>query len=407
MASRLSFDEGLELFNAPLEELRARAVALRNEKNPPERVTFVLDSNPNYTNICDADCSFCAFYRHAGAKDAYKKTVEESLLHVDRAYRAGLTTVLFQGGLADYPLEFYVELVRQTRLRYPTIYPHYFTAPEIWNCAKVNGITVRHVLEQLFEAGQRSIPGGGAEILSERVRAAISPKKMEPGAWIDVHRTAHLTGMRSTATMMYGHIEEPLDILTHLDALRQLQDETGGFTAFIPWSYKRDRTALRRTVKNWAGDEAYYRILAFARSYLDNFDHIQCSWFSEGVETGITALGYGADDFGGIVMEENVHRATGFVNRAHILSILEWIFQAGYHAASRNPLYEILQTYYTLEGVELPEEQRFTEPNRLAILKCAAPTKGPEFAGASCQSPPPDHGPPHPAIEREVLGETR
>jgi cyclic dehypoxanthinyl futalosine synthase len=369
MTQRISFDEGLQLFKeAPLEELKARAVEVRNSKNPADRVTFVLDTNPNYTNICNADCSFCAFYRHAGAKDAYQKTIEECLQHLEHARQAGLTTVMMQGGLADYPLEFYTSLMRASRERYPDIYPHYFTAPEIWNCAKVNGITVREVLTALYEAGQRSLPGGGAEIVSERVRGIISPKKMEPGAWIDVHKTAHQIGLRSTATMMYGHIEEPEDILIHLETLRQAQDEIPGFTAFIPWSYKRDRTALRRSVKHWAGSHAYFRILAFARIYLDNFDHVQASWFSEGRAIGIEALHYGSDDFGGINMEENVHRATGFVNRTDHQGVLDMIREAGFKPAQRNPLYQILRTYADDEKVEIPDAQVVREENRLSVL---------------------------------------
>ncbi|MBS0622229.1 MAG: CofH family radical SAM protein [Verrucomicrobia bacterium] len=366
--SRISFEKGIEKFKTtPLEELQREAAAVRNQKNPKNRVTFVIDSNPNYTNICNADCSFCAFYRHPGAKDAYQKTVDEALKSVERAHQAGCSTVMMQGGLADYPLEFYTELVRQTRLRYPSILPHYFTAPEIWNCAKVNHLSLEEVLQALYDVGQRSLPGGGAELLSERVRLTISPKKMAPGAWIEVHKTAHRVGMRSTATMMYGHIEEAEDILLHLDALRTLQDETGGFTAFIPWSYKPDRTALRRKVKDWVGDVAYLRLIAFSRLYLDNFDHIQASWFSEGVEVGIKALQGGADDFGGIILEENVHRATGFVHRADISHMLRYIRQAGFTPVERNCLYEILKIYDS-EEVLVPVAQAVDEENQLAII---------------------------------------
>ncbi len=353
MQERVSIEEGIDLLtNAPLEELQERAVEIRYQKNPQKRVTFVLDSNPNYTNLCNADCSFCAFYRHAGAKDAYKKNLEESLEHVAIAAEAGCRTVMFQGGLADYPLSFYTSLVRETLSRYPTIYPHYFTAPEIWNCAKVNDLTIRDVLEALYEAGQRSLPGGGAEMLTERVRQEISPKKMAPGAWMEIHKTAHQIGFRSTATMMYGHVEEPLDIVEHLDALRAAQDEIPGFTAFIPWSYKRDRTALRRKVKHWAGIDAYLRILAFSRVYLDNFDHIQFSPIFEGLE-GKKAIDYGPDDAGGIVLEENVHRATGFdLHKARMDQMIEWIRSAGYEPAERNPLYEILRTF---EDYQVPQ----------------------------------------------------
>ncbi len=368
---RLSFDDGLKLFtDAPLSELKALANEKRFQKIPEKTVTFVLDSNPNYTNVCNADCSFCAFYRHGNAKDAYTKSIEQALEHLEFARKAGLNTVLLQGGLNDeLKADYYVSLVKAAKERYPDIFPHFFSAPELWNCAKVSGITIRELLQKLWDAGQRTLPGGGAEILSERVRFAISPKKMAPGAWMEVHETAHEIGFKSTATMMYGHIEEPEDILIHLDTLRQAQDRIPGFTAFIPWSYKRDRTALRRTVKKWIGAEAYFRILAIARIYLDNFDHIQASWFGEGKETGIEALHYGADDFGGTLTEENVHRATNFVNRTDHKGIVEMIWQAGFQPLQRNPLYEILRRYEPEDIIEVPEAQQVKEVDRLAILQ--------------------------------------
>jgi cyclic dehypoxanthinyl futalosine synthase len=368
---RISFDEGIELFkHADLEDLRVKADALRHAKNPGKTVTFVLDTNPNYTNVCNADCSFCAFYRHKGAKDAYTKTVEETLEHLAFARDAGLSTVMLQGGLDDdLKLDYYVNLIERARAEYPDIYPHFFTAPEIWNCARVSAVSIREVLQALWNAGQRSLPGGGAEIVSEKIRMAISPKKMAPDAWIDVHKTAHEIGYRTTATMMYGHVEEPEDIVTHLETIRQAQDIIPGFTAFIPWSYKRDRTALRRSVKNWAGKESYFRILAFARLYLDNFDHVQASWFSEGKETGMKALHYGADDFGGIIMEENVHRATNFINKTDHQGIVSMIREAGFTPLQRNPLYEILRHYSDNETmIEVPESQKVQEEDRVAIL---------------------------------------
>ncbi len=344
MANRLSFEEGLHLFKeGSLEELQKLAIAVRQEKNPGNQVTFVLDSNPNYTNVCNADCSFCAFYRKEGARDAYTKSIDEVMKHFDIARNAGLSTVLLQGGLNDtLKLDYYVALVKTARELYPEIHPHFFSAPEIWNCARVSNKSLREVFQALYDAGQRTFPGGGAEILSERVRMAISPKKMAPGAWMDVHETAHAVGFRSTATMMYGHVEEPKDILIHLDTLRKAQDNNPGFTAFIPWSYKRDRTALRRIVKHWAGENAYFRILAFARIYLDNFDHIQASWFSEGKEIGMRALSYGADDFGGIILEENVHKATNWINKTDHEGILQMIRDAGFEPVERNPLYQTI-----------------------------------------------------------------
>ncbi len=369
MSGRIGVEEGIRLFKeAPLEELKKRAQEIRNKKNPPHEVSFVLDSNPNYTNVCNADCSFCAFYRHEGAKDAYTKSVEETLQHFEFAKNAGLTTVLLQGGLNDrLKLNFYTSVIKEVKKRYPELHPHCFSAPEIWNVARVEKISVREVLQALFDAGQRSLPGGGAEIVSERVRLAISPKKMAPGAWMDVHTTAHEIGFRTTATMMYGHVETPEDIVTHLEAIRAAQDKIPGFTAFIPWSYKRDRTALRRSVGNWAGKEAYYRLLAFSRIYLDNFDHIQATWFSEGKQTGIRSLHYGADDFGGTLIEENVHRATLHINHTDHAGIVNMIWEAGFRPVQRDPLYNKLRTYERGEEIFVPEAQRATEPDSLRI----------------------------------------
>jgi len=347
MIQRISFEEGLDLFkNGSLADLQQKALEVRQQKNPGDTITFVLDSNPNYTNVCCVNCSFCAFYRHQRAKDAYTMSVDEVMERVAFAQQAGASTVLLQGGLNDQlKLDYYVELVRRVRGHYPDIEPHFFSAPEIGYCAKISGVTVQEVLQALYDVGQRTLPGGGAEILSDRVHAIVSPKKMTPGEWIDVHKTAHRIGFRSTATMMYGHVEEPEDILTHLERIRQAQDETHGFTAFIPWSYKPERTALRRSVKQCAGKETYFKIIAFSRIYLDNFDHVQATWFSEGKQTGVEALHYGADDFGGIIVEENVHKAANFVNKTDHHGIVEMIRKAGFTPRQRNPLYQTVKEY--------------------------------------------------------------
>lgn len=370
MSKRISFEKGLELFqHASLDELKQEAHKIRLEKHPQNYVTFVLDSNPNYTNICDADCSFCGFYRKKSAKDAYFKTVDETMEHFAFARKAGLATVLLQGGVHDQiTLEYLVSLVKAAKERYPEIHPHFFSAVEIWNCAKVSGVTVRDVLQALWDAGQRTFPGGGAEVLSERVRLEISPKKMTPNGWMEVHKIAHEIGFTSTATMMYGHVEEPEDIVIHLESLRVAQDHLPGFTSFVPWSYKRDNTALRRKVKTWAGRESYLRIIAFARIYLDNFDHVAASWFSEGREIGMEALHYGADDFGGILLEENVHRATNFINKIDHNGVVQMIREAGFIPAQRNSFYEVIRTYEGVETVEVPIEGQVKETNRLAIL---------------------------------------
>lgn len=347
MTERISYDEGLRLFqHAPLEMLQKQAQEVRHHKHPRNIVTFVLDSNPNYTNICNADCSFCAFYRKAAAPDAYFKTPEEVMEHLEFAKRAGLKTVLLQGGVHDkITIDYLVAIVKLARERYPEIHPHFFSAIEIWNAAKVSGISINEALQKLWNAGLRTIPGGGAEVLSEHVRKRISPKKMEPNGWITVHEAAHLVGFKTTATMMYGHVEQPQDIVTHLETIRSLQDKTGGFTSFIPWSYKKNNTALRRVAKLWAGADAYFRIIAFSRIYLDNFDHVAASWFSESKEIGMQALHYGADDFGGTILEENVHRATGHINQAGQQEMIDMIRRAGFEPAERDSFYRIIAHY--------------------------------------------------------------
>ncbi len=371
MTKRITFDEGVRLFRfAPLEDLQTLAQEIRFQKHPKKAVTFVLDSNPNYTNICDADCSFCGFYRKKSAKDAYFKTVDETMKHLEFARNAGLTTVLLQGGVhEEITVDYLVSLVKAAIQNYPDIHPHFFSAVEIWNAAKVSNCTVKEALEALWNAGQRTLPGGGAEILSERVRLIVSPKKMTPGGWLDLHTTAHQIGFRTTATMMYGHVEEPEDIVIHLDTLRKAQDQYGGFSSFIPWSYKRDNTALRRKVKGWAGTDSYYRILAFSRIYLDNFDHVAASWFSEGKEAGMKALQYGADDFGGIILEENVHRATNFINKTDHNGVVQMIREAGFEPLQRNCFYKVIRSYEDVDVVDVPTDGSIKEQDNVPILE--------------------------------------
>ena len=331
---------------APLLDLGSLAHEARFRRIPERRVTFVIDSNPNYTNVCITDCQFCAFYRKPGDKEAWTLTVDEVLAKIESAARQGATTVLLQGGHNPaLPLDYYLTLVRETRRRFPTVTPHFFTASEICTIADVSGKSVPEVLALLKEAGQTTLPGGGAEVLSERVRRRIEPKKGGPSAWLDVHREAHRQGFRSTATMMYGHVEGPEDILDHLDAIRGLQDEHGGFTAFVPWSFKPGNTLLEKWIKHYQGPNAYLRMLAVSRLYLDNFPHVQASWFSEGKRAGQVALSWGADDFGGTLFEENVHAAADFVNKTTVEEIVTLIRDAGFTPAQRTTEYEILQTY--------------------------------------------------------------
>jgi len=348
---RLTRDEALlALGDMPLLELGELAQVVRFRKNPEKRVTYVVDSNPNYTNVCTVDCTFCAFYRKPQyvGDDVYTLDIEQVLDHVAKAESYGCTTVLLQGGLnPQVPWEFYPALVRAVRERYPAITPHFFSAPEIQQMVEVSGMDIRGVLTALRDAGQVSLPGGGAEILSARVRKRISPKKSGPEAWLDVHRIAHELGLRSTATMMYGHVETREDVLEHLESIRALQDKAraegnGGFTAFVPWSYKRDNTPLRKWVERNAGPARYLRTLAASRLILDNFDHVQATWFSEGKKTGQVSLHFGADDFGGTLFEENVHKATGHVNMTTVEETRTLIREAGFEPAQRTTLYEIL-----------------------------------------------------------------
>ncbi len=344
---RLATDEGVYLVTeAPLLEMGELANHVRAQKTDPRIVTYVIDTNPNYTNWCTVDCHFCAFYRKVGrpAADGYTHDVEGVMQMMEAAHRLGATTVLLQGGLnPDIPWSFYTEIVREARRRYPDITPHFFSAPEIHQMAEVSGLSIRGVLEALHEAGQRTLPGGGAEILAARVRKRISVKKGGPEAWLDVHREAHRVGMRSTATMMYGHVETPAEIVEHFDHIRALQDETHGFTAFVPWSYKRGNTPMESKVPHLAGANQYFRVLAASRLYLDNFDHIQATWFSEGKKTGQISLHFGADDFGGTLFEENVHLATGHLNRTTVAEIETLIRESGFTPAQRDTLYHVLK----------------------------------------------------------------
>jgi cyclic dehypoxanthinyl futalosine synthase len=346
---RITREEGLYLLrDAPLLELAPLAMAWRYRHNPGRRVTFVVDTNLNYTNVCEVYCTFCAFYRTPGQEGAYTYTIEEMMKQFARAAEMGCTTILLQGGLNDeLPFEYYCDLVRETRERFPGLYPHFYSAPEIKKMEEISGLSLDEAFAKLHEAGLRSIPGGGAEILADNVKQEIS--KLEPKGltkdWIDVHRAAHRAGLRSTATMMYGHIETDEDIIEHLEVTRALQDDTGGFTAFIPWSYKRDNSPLSRRVKVEAGPNRYLRIIALSRIYLDNFQHVQASWFSEGKKTGVVALNFGGDDFGGTIFDENVMQEAGFYNRTTIDEIKSLIRDAGFTPAQRTTLYEIVQEF--------------------------------------------------------------
>ena len=352
---RITREEGLYLLTeANLLDLAPLAQTVRFRHNPDPVVTFVVDTNLNYTNVCDAYCTFCSFYRTEQDPDKYTSTVEEMMEQVGRAAEMGTTTVLMQGGLNPaLPMEYYEELVRETRRRFPHITPHYFSAPEVQKMAQVSGLSLAEVLQRLKDAGQVSIPGGGSEILSDRVKHRLSRlfPKGKTADWLDVHREAHRLGIRSTATMMYGHLERPQEIIEHLEVIRDLQDEYQGFTAFVHWSYKRQDNALASKVKYEAGPNPYLRIIAVARIFLDNFQHIQASWFSEGRKTGQVALHFGGDDFGGTLFEENVMQEAGWYNRTTVEEVVATIQEAGFTPAQRTTLYEVLRHFPAPETV--------------------------------------------------------
>lgn len=340
---RFSTEEGLFLLseNAPLLELAALAHRIREQKNPGHEVSFIVDTNPNYTNICDTDCLFCAFYRRPKDPDAYVLTVDQVMEKIAAAADRGATTVLLQGGHnRALPFDYYLSLIRETRRRFPGVTPHFFSASEVQTMAAVENRPIEDILRALWDAGQRTLPGGGAEVLTERVRQKLAHKKGGPDKWLEVHRAAHKIGFRSTATMMYGHVETPEDIVEHWERIRALQDETGGFTAFIPWSFKPEHTVLERKHPERRGPVTYLRMLAASRVFLDNFDHIQASWFSEGKKAGQASLHFGADDFGGTLLDENVHAAAGFINKAGVEEVKTLIREAGFTPIQRTTLYE-------------------------------------------------------------------
>jgi cyclic dehypoxanthinyl futalosine synthase len=348
---RITKGEGLFLLrNAELLDLGALGNEIRFKKNPMRAVTYLLDTNPNYSNICNIDCIFCAFYRHPGEEGEYTYSVDHMIQKFKEAAAYGTTTVLLQGGVhPSLPFDYYVEMVRRTVAEVPQIHPHFYSTSEIIGMSQISGLSIKEVLQRLWDAGLKSLPGGGAEILSDRVKKKISSKKGTSADWLNVMREAHRIGYKSTATMMYGHLETDEDILEHLESIRALQDETEGFTAFVPWSFKPGNTPLEKIIPHYASPTRYLQIIAFSRIYLDNFPHIQASWFSEGKKTGQIALHFGADDFGGTLMEENVHAAANFVNKTNAEECIQLIHEAGFAAAQRTTLYEII-------GVREPAE---------------------------------------------------
>ena len=344
---RITEEEALRLLrDEDLLTLGQLANSVRNRIHPEREVTFVIDRNINYTNVCVCKCRFCAFYREKGAPDAYvidRKTLRKK---IQETIDLGGTAILIQGGLhPDLGIEYYEELLSFIKSEFPQIHVHGFSAPEIVHISRVSGLSIEEVIRRLKEAGLGSIPGGGAEILVDRVRERIAPNKAKTKEWLEVHKTAHKLGLRTTATMMFGSLDTDEDIVEHLKVIRELQDETGGFTAFIPWSYQPDNTELGKEVKEKASGERYLRVLAVSRIYLDNFQNVQASWVTQGGKMAQVALKFGANDFGSLMIEENVVAAAGVKFRMPLSEILRLIRNAGYTPVQRNTLYRKIRYF--------------------------------------------------------------
>jgi cyclic dehypoxanthinyl futalosine synthase len=345
---RISTDEALELYSSPLEELGALANVRRDLAKAKsyagrgrEIVTYIVDRNINYTNVCNVYCKFCAFYRTEKDEDHYVLSFEQIDQKLDELSAVGGVQILMQGGHhPKLPFQWYIDLLRHIREKYPHINIHGFSPPEFQHFAETFRMPLREVISEFKKAGLGSIPGGGGEILVDRVRKKISPLKINSGQWLEVMQTAHELGLKSSATMMFGHVESIEERVEHLQRVRDQQDRSGGFTAFICWTFQPQHTVLK--VKHPTGVAEYLRMQALARIFLDNIDNIQSSWVTQGPEIGQIALRYGANDFGSVMMEENVVSSAGTTFRLDARQIESLIRDAGYEPRRRNNWYELL-----------------------------------------------------------------
>jgi cyclic dehypoxanthinyl futalosine synthase len=337
---RLTFDEGVRLYNeGDLHELGAAAHARRMQLYPSDVVTYVIDTTINYTNICNVHCTFCAFFRPEKHKEGYTMSHDKVLERVKFAADQGATQIMIQGGVnPELRIGWFEALFDRVRREYPRVDLHSLSVSEIVGLAHIEEMSVRDVLARLKDAGMKSLPGAGAEILVERVRKRISARKVKPEEWLGVMREAQRLDMPTTATMMFGSIETPEERIEHMHVLRELQDETGGFTAFIPWYYVPFKTPLRG--KEATGLE-YLRVLAVSRLYLDNFPHLQASWLTPGVKMGQLALFYGCDDMGGTIIEEQVVHDAGSTNEATRRDLETLIIKAGFTPVIRDTYWNL------------------------------------------------------------------
>ncbi len=339
---RISKEEGVELLRSnELIAIGKAALAVSERMHPEKYRTYNIDRNINYTNVCAAVCDFCAFYRKTSDSDAYVLSREELYKKIEETIAVGGDQILLQGG--NHPslkLEWYEDLLRDLKSPYPQVNLHAFSASEIWHFHKINKLPVKTVLERLKAAGLGSLPGGGGEILTDRVRLAMTKNKVLTQEYLEVHRTWHQLGGKSTCTMMFGHIETLEERIEHLDVLRQLQDETHGFTAFICWTFQPENTEMAHIQP--AGAFEYLKTQAVARLFLDNIPNIQSSWVTQGLQIGQLALYYGANDMGSLMLEENVVSAAGTVHHLTLEQIKDAIREVGYEPKQRNVFYQVI-----------------------------------------------------------------
>jgi cyclic dehypoxanthinyl futalosine synthase len=337
-------EEALDLFRSDdLIGIGMEADLVRRKWHPEGIVTYIIDRNINYTNFCTEYCTFCAFYRPMGHAEGYILSKEVIFDKIQETIDLGGTGVLMQGGLhPDLKIEWYEDLFRSIKQRF-AIHLHCLSAPEVTNIAEVSGLSLRDTIARLRDSGLDSIPGGGAEILDDDVRQRISRLKCNVEEWVDVHRTAHQLGMRTTATMMFGCGETFEQRMNHLELVRNLQEETGGFTAFIPWPFQRENTSLGNFIKEEATAVEYLQMLAISRIFLDNIEHIQSSWVTPGLKTCQMGLRFGGNDVGSIMIEENVVSAAGAHHRASEEELRRLIRDAGFVPKQRDTLY---RTYF-------------------------------------------------------------
>ncbi len=337
---RLNFDQALGLYqNADFHTLGRMAHQVRTEKHTQPIVTYIVDRNINYSNVCVCGCRFCAYFRPPGHEESFVLSREELSRKIEETLELGGTQILLQGGYhPDLPLSFYEEMLSFIKSKYP-IHMHAFSPPEIVFFSQLEGIAIGEVISRLRAAGLDSIPGGGAEILVDSVRRRVSPRKCSATEWLAVMEEAHAQGLRTTATMMFGHEETPGERLQHLFALRDLQDRTGGFTAFIPWAFQPQNTAIPREPETAV---SYLRLLAISRLVLDNFDNVQSSWVTMGPKVAQLSLFFGANDFGSTMIEENVVAAAGVHFCLSAEEICRIIRSAGFEPRRRTMAYELV-----------------------------------------------------------------